>query len=103
MKETHSHQSNFSNFSLGGSLSRGPDLSWPDHSRSEAAVKGDHREPRERACPLTAGRAKGTELPSGTSKDYPVLLGGWAGCGPPSPPNARLRIFFAVSPGCATH
>jgi hypothetical protein len=29
------------------------------NSRSEAAVKGDHREPRQRACPLTAARAEG--------------------------------------------
>ena len=28
-----------------------PTLSWPDHSRSEAAVKGDHRESRQRAGP----------------------------------------------------
>src|SRR5437660_4553761 len=40
---------------------RGPSLSCPDQSRSEAAVKGDHREPRQRACPLTAARAKGTQ------------------------------------------
>src|SRR5216683_7157152 len=31
---------------------RGPHLSQPGHSRSEAAVKGDRREPRQRACPL---------------------------------------------------
>src|SRR5258708_1382890 len=41
----------------------GPRLSWPDHSGSEAVVKGDHREPRQRACPLTAARAKGTHGP----------------------------------------
>jgi hypothetical protein len=34
-----------------------------DHSRSEDAVKGDHREPHERACPLTAVRAKGSHGP----------------------------------------
>lgn len=27
---------------------------WEDCSRSEAEVKGDRREPRKRACPLTA-------------------------------------------------
>src|SRR5260370_626568 len=86
----------FSNFALGGSVSRGPDLSWPDHSRSEAAVKGDHREPRERASPLTAVRAKGTGLPSGTSKDYPVLLERWVDCGRPLPPNARWWIFLGI-------
>lgn len=30
-----------------------------DRSRSEAAVKGDRREPHQRDCPLTAARAKG--------------------------------------------
>jgi hypothetical protein len=29
------------------------------YSRSETAVKGDHREPRQRACLLTAARAEG--------------------------------------------
>ena len=33
-------------------------------SCSESAVKGDHREPRQRACPLTAARAKGTLVPA---------------------------------------
>lgn len=33
-----------------------------EHSLSEAAVKGDRREPRQRACPLTRVRAKGTRL-----------------------------------------
>jgi hypothetical protein len=31
----------------------------PEPSRSEAAVKGDPREPRQRAYSLTAARAKG--------------------------------------------
>jgi hypothetical protein len=35
------------------SVSHGP-------SRSEATVKGDHRESRQRACPLTAARAEGS-------------------------------------------
>jgi len=47
-------------------LQGGPRLSWADNPRSEAAVKGDLREPRQRgqrACPLTAAKAKGTQLP----------------------------------------
>lgn len=36
-----------------------PRLSYPDHSRSKAAVRGDHREPHQRACPLTVARAEG--------------------------------------------
>jgi len=48
-------------------LQGGPRLSWPDHSRSEAAVKGDLREPRQRACPLTAARAKGNSVAAQTS------------------------------------
>jgi len=38
-----------------------PTLSWPDHSRSEAAVKGDHRESRQRAGPWR--RRERRELP----------------------------------------
>ena len=33
-----------------------------EHSRNEAAVKGDRREPWQRACPLTVASAKGTPL-----------------------------------------
>ena len=35
-------------------------FSQDSHSRGEAAVKDDHWEPRERASPLTAARAKGS-------------------------------------------
>ena len=35
-------------------------FSQDSHSRSGAAVKDDHWEPRERASPLTAARAKGS-------------------------------------------
>jgi hypothetical protein len=37
-------------------------LSWLANSRSRAAVKGDHREPRTRACPLAAVKAKRTRF-----------------------------------------
>src|SRR2546426_122239 len=46
---------------------RCPGLSYPDHSRSAAAVMGDRSESRQRACPLTRREPRERESTSAPS------------------------------------
>jgi len=83
-------------------LKRGPRLAWAEHSRSEAAVKGDHREPRQRACPLMAARAKGTRLQH-DKQPFTEQLNRTTDRERLSPTNARAEVFPIVSFRRVTH